>query len=248
LSVAPSAHKSRLRAAFRIMRISPEIDIANVVFLGDFNPRIFRADWFGAQGLLTEEEVQAAETQILHPDLSKFSADWLLVHVERHRFIAETSDHPSIRVADFVVRTFGEFLSHTPVGRIGINRTVHFVVPDLETRDRIGERLAPQDAWGEWGPHIKGTKERHGGMHSLIMEQRDLDDREKGHIRAKVEPSEKLKHPYGVLVDINDDYQIGAPEEVTGCEEAVAIVRNNFERSMKRAAWIINQVMALGQE
>jgi len=234
--------------AFRIMRISPEIDIANVVFLGDFNPRIFRADWFAAQGLLTEEEVQAAETQILHPDLSKFSADWLRVQVERHKFIAETSDHPSIRVADFVVRTFGEFLSHTPVGRVGINRIVHFVVPDLEAKDRIGERLAPQDAWGEWGPHIKGTKEKHGGMRSLTMEQRDLDDREKGYIRAKVEPSEKIRNPYGILVDINDDYEIGTSDEVTGCDEAVAIVRDNFERSMKRAAWIIDQVMALGQE
>jgi hypothetical protein len=80
------------------------------------------------------------------------------------------------------------------------------------------------------------------------MEQRDLDDREKGYIRAKVEPSEKIKNPYGVLVDINDDYQIGTPDEVTGCDEAVAIVRDNFERSKKRAAWITDQVMALGQE
>lgn len=229
------------------MRIPPEIDTANIVFLGDFNPRIFRADWFGAQGLLSEEEVGAAEIEIVHPDLSKFSSDWLRIQVERHRFIAETSDHPSIRLADLVARTFGEFLSHTPVSRVGINRIVHFAVPDLATRDRIGERLAPQDAWGEWGPHIKGTQKKHGGLRSLTMEQTNLDDRRDGHVRAKVEPSEKIKQPHGVLVDINDDYRIGAQDEVTGSDEAVAIINNQFEKSMKRAAWIIDQVMALAR-
>jgi len=231
------------------MRIQPEIDKASIVFLGDFNPRIFRVDWFDAQGLLSEEEVKASEIDIVHPDLSRFSSDWLRIQVERHRFIAETTDHPAIRLADLVVRTFGEFLSHTPVARVGINRDVHFMVPDLETRDRIGERLAPQDAWGEWGPHIKGTPERHGGMQSLTMQQTLLEDREKGYIRAKVEPSVKIRQPrVGVLVGINDHYEIGPPDDVTNSDEAVAIVNERFESSMKRSAWIIDQVMALTQE
>lgn len=230
------------------MRIQPEIDKANVVFVGDFNPRIFRVDWFAAQGLLPEEEATSAEVDIVHPELSRFSTDWLVVQVERHRFLAETSVPPKIRLADLVVRLFGEYLSHTPVHLVGINRIVHFAVPDMDTLDRIGERLAPQDAWGEWARQIKGSPEHHGGMQSITMQQTLLDDRDKGYIRAKVEPSTKLKASFAVNVDVNDHYVIGNPSDVTGCENAVSLVSNRFEDSLKRSAWIIDQVMALAQK
>lgn len=229
------------------MRIPPEIDRANVVFVGDFNPRIFRVDWFGAQGLLPEEEVASADIDIVHPDLSRFSTDWLVIQVERHRFLAETSAHPQVRLADLVVRLFGEFLSHTPVGLVGINRIVHFAVPNLEALDRIGERLAPQDAWGEWTDQIKGTPERHGGMQSITMQQTLLDDRENGYIRAKIERSASIKSPFVIRADVNDHYAIGDPATVTGCEKAVSIVSDRFEASLKRSAWIIDQVMALAR-
>jgi hypothetical protein len=229
------------------MRIQPEIDKANVVFVGDFNPRIFRVDWFGAHGLVPEEEVTSAEIDIVHPDLSRFSTDWLVVQVERHRFLAETFAPPQVRLADLVVRLFGEYLLHTPVHLVGINRIVHFSVPNMETLDRIGECLAPQDAWGEWADQIRGSRERHGGMQSITMQQTLLEDRENGYIRAKVERSLKLKTPFAVYVDINDHYVIGNPSEVTGCEQAVRIINDHFETSLRRSAWIIDQVMALAE-
>jgi len=229
------------------MRIQPEVDNANVVFVGDFNPTIFRVDWLGAQGLLSSEDVEAANIDVVHPDLSRFSCEWLVIQVERHRFLAETPCHPHVRLGDLVVRLFGDLLPHTPVGMVGINRTVEFPVSGIEMLDRIGERLAPQEAWGEWASHIKGTLEKHGGMRSITMEQRQLDDRENGHIRAKVEPSVKLKGQ-GVHVDVNDHYTIAEdPSKIMGCREAVEIVSGSFERSLKRSAWIIDQVMALAR-
>lgn len=227
------------------MRKQPEIDKANIVFVGDFNPRIFRVEWFSAQGLLTADEAESAEIEIVHPDLSRFAIDWLVVQVERHRFLAETSTAPQIRLADLVVRLFSEHLSHTPVYFLGMNRIVHFPVRNIEELDRIGERLAPQEAWGEWADHIKGTKEKHGGMKSITMQQTLLDDRDDGYIRAKVEPSTLLKSAFGVLVDVNDHYTLGDPKEIVGCDRAVNIVAENFENSIKRSGWIIDQVMAL---
>lgn len=225
------------------MRIQPEVDTVSVVFVGSFNPKIFRPDWFGANGLLTPGEVDAADIEIVHAELSIFSIDWLRVQVDRRRFVVETSDPPHVRVQDLVARTFGEFLIHTPVDMLGINRRVHFPVADLDARDRIGCRLAPKDAWGEWGSHIQGTKEKHGGLRSITMEQADLDDRRSGYIRAKVEPSPQLKT--GVFVDINDHYVVGNPDETVGCEIAVETVIDRFDTSLKRSAWIIDQVMAL---
>lgn len=64
---------------------------------------------------------------------------------------------------DLVVRTFREALIHTPINKLGINRLVHFGVGDEETRDKIGKKLAPQEAWGEWASDIAGTgKNKHG--------------------------------------------------------------------------------------
>lgn len=228
------------------MRITPEIDTVSIVFVGDLNPRIFRPDWFVAQGLLPKEALDAAEIEIIHPELSKFSVEWLTVQVEKIRFVARTDDPPHIRLSDLVARTFGEFLIHTPVHMIGINRAVHFPVKDMKTLDAIGKILAPQDAWGEWGPMIEGTATKHGGMRSLTMEQTNLDDRQSGYIRAKVEPSSSLPPPMlGVYVDINDHYQLSKPGEAVGCEGAVAIVRENFQRSIDRSAWIVDQIMML---
>lgn len=125
---------------------------------------------------------------------------------------------------------------------VGINRSAHFPLKDLAAMDAIGKRLAPQDAWGEWGPMIEGIPEKHGGLRSITMEQINLDDREKGYIRAKVEPSPLVKP--GVFVDINDHYQVSTVEDAVGCAEAVGVVKLRFEDSIRRSAWIMDQVIA----
>ena len=51
---------------------------------------------------------------------------------------------------DFLERTFGEFLPHTPIFRMGINRQVHFTVGSEDARNEIGLKLAPHEPWGEW--------------------------------------------------------------------------------------------------
>ncbi|HEB80754.1 MAG TPA: hypothetical protein ENI71_02630 [Chromatiales bacterium] len=54
------------------MRISPEYDDAAIVLLGNFNPRIFRPDWFGKHCLIGEAEADAASIEIIHPEICIF--------------------------------------------------------------------------------------------------------------------------------------------------------------------------------
>jgi len=216
---------------------------------GHFNPTIFHPSWFAAQGILSPAEVEDANIKIIHPEIAEFEIKWLKIHVEKNRFIAESKIPPLIRVADFIVSTFGDYLIHTPIGRVGINRTVHFKA-EPNNIDKLGKFLAPQSVWGDWGKEIEGpirgekeSNNKHGGLRLIVMEQRNLSDRYKGHIQAKVEPSIRMEN--GVTVDVNDHYEIENCSEMVGCEEVVSIVRRNFDTSICRSEKIINHIMSL---
>ena len=84
-------------------------------------------------------------------------------------------------------------------------------------------------------------------MRSITMEQVNLDDREKGHIQAKVSTSDLLpKGKYGVCVDITITTCCRLRKMPVGCETAVEIIQKRFDASINRSAWIIDQVMAPG--
>lgn len=228
------------------MRIEPEIAGVSIVLLGHLNPSIFTPAWFARHGILSAEEADAADVRIIHPQIANFRADWLAMRVESERFAADTAEAPYTRLLDLVVRTFKEFLQHTPLGRLGINRTVHFSVGSQENRDRIARMLAPREPWGEWGPFIdRGEGEKHGGLLTMTMQQRQLDDRDRGHVQAKIEPSVRLPGRTGIFMEINDHYEVEDPGSVAGSEEIIEILESRFEESLRRSEWIIDQVMSL---
>jgi hypothetical protein len=229
------------------MRIEPEIGSVNVVLIGAFNPAIFHPSWFGANGLLSSEEVDGAEVEIVHRELAKFRVgDWLDLQVDRERFVAQTNESPFVRLLDLVVNTFRGCLHHTPLRLMGINRQVHFRVGDPAVCDRIGKILAPQGAWGEWGACLAGKSlETRGGLRSLTMQQQGLEDRDKGYILAKVEPSSRILGGVGIFMEINDHYELVDPSAAAGAQQMMDLLAARFEESIGRSEWIIDQIMAL---
>ncbi len=228
------------------MRIEPEVSDASIVLVGNFNPPIFHPEWFARNGLIRDEEKEAAEIELIHHELTLFRMEWLSVRVEPQRFIAETQEGPFIRLSDFVVRTFAEYLVYTPINKMGINRKAHFSVGDEDTRNRIGKMLAPHQPWGEWAAAIGGKSvKKRGGMRSLTMEQRNPDDRKKGHIQVTIEPSLQIKNETGIYMRVNDHYEVEDPVNNQGCEELIRLLEQRFEASIKHSEWIIDQIMAL---
>ena len=232
------------------MRIEPENNSVSIVLVGDLNPAIFHPSWFVANNLLSKDDIEGAEVEIIHRGISVFKVgDWLRVQILPNRFVAETTEPPFVRLHDLVVRTFREALIHTPIFKMGINRSVHFSVGDEETRNKIGKKLAPQEAWGEWASCIAGKKKNaHGGMVSLSMRQVDLDDRKTGHIQAKVEPSPLIKNGTGIFVEINDHYEIPKDDSLAGATPIIDIIEKQFDPSIRRSEWIIDQIMALKEK
>lgn len=235
------------------MRIEPELSNVSVVLIGGFNPSIFSPDWFFRRDLITENDNQnqTENVEVIHREIAIFKLNWVNLRIERNRFIAETTESPYVRLADFVAKTFLEQLPHTPVTALGINRVVHFDVGSFERREMIGNILAPKDAWGEWGPKITGSQSlaEHGGLRSLTMQQKKSDDKIPGYINAKVEPSSKIgQGATGIFMEVNDHFELAKSKEADGCQEIVSLLLRDFETSIRNSEWIIDQVMRLKDE
>ena len=227
------------------MRFDPETSGVTVVLVGDFNPAIFTPAWFALNGLLPESVTTNANLKVAHRQLTSFDADWLSLEVRAERFIAITFLAPYVRLHDLVVRVFKDHLYHTPIRAFGINRDLHFQVPNLLARDQIGNKLAPVDPWGSWGQALSRKSER-GGMTSLTMSQFDPEGRPSGgQVNVTVEPSNRIgEGRYGVYVAVNDHYSIESAESGTA-ERTVRLFDENFDRSIQRSEEIIDHVMSL---
>lgn len=227
------------------MRIEPEISGVSVVLLGSFNPAIFTPAWFALHEILPRGVVENADLQVAHNQLVAFSTEWLQIQVTPDSFQAETQQDPLVRVRDFVIRTFKEFLPHTPIEALGIDRYVHFRAPDAAARERIGRMLAPVEPWGECAELLQLGADQNG-MVSLSMRQSRPEGRPPGgQINVKVEPSILIGDGrLGIYVQINDYYAINTAA-ADGRAELLGFLEDGFESSVRRADGIVDHVMAL---
>lgn len=229
-----------------MMRIQPEIDSASVVLLGKFNPSIFTPAWFGWNGLLPESVVSNAVSQITHPQISVFDADWLRLEVQIDKFILSAAQPFFINLCDLAVRIFREKLPHTPLTAIGINRDLHYRVRNFGERMKLGRKLAPIEPWGDWGNEIEHN-EIASGMTSLTMTQVNPKGRSPDcKINVTVQPSNRITDDsVGVYIGVNDHYEIANQNSQTASSDIVNLLESNFDESIKHSNDIINQIMSL---
>jgi hypothetical protein len=233
-----------------VMRIEPEIGSCSVVLLGHFNPLIFSPLWFARNELVTEAQAEEATVSVIHPEVTVLKVGKTQIQVEATRFSAETAEAPWIDLCDFVGRTFGEFLLHTPINQMGINRLVHFSVGDEETRNRIGRRLAPLESWGDWGAEIDAAQppsrgSRGGCINVTMIQLKPKTGQLTGHVQATVQPSGRIKANAGIFMNVNDHYNSGPLESTVGCEHIITELSKNFDESIQKAERIIDQIMSL---
>ena len=217
------------------------------MLLGHFNPLIFRPEWFAKNGLMGQKEADDATIELMHHDIAIFSFDWGKIEIQAERFAITSLESVDPRIHDLVVKTFKEFLPHTPIGRMGMNLKMDFPVKDVDTLCQIGERLAPKDPWGDWAGALKREEDddKRSGLKTLTMQQSTRDDGCNGHIQATVQPSTLIAPAPGIRVGINDHIEVEDWANVIGCEEIVTKLESDWEISIDNARMIAQQVMNL---
>lgn len=203
---------------------NPEISGLSVVLVGDLNPRIFQPHWFALQEIITQEEAEAAEIEIIHSDISLFRLAWCQVKVTKDRYVISTTQDPYFEILrDFTVRTFA-VLSHTPMAMLGINPEAHYRLRSLEQWHDFGHRLVPKEIW------MKCLDRP--GLRTLVVEESKRRDGRPGRVGVRVEPSNRILP--GLYVQMNDHYDSTQPGGPGSAEDFTKILLEGWQGSMNR--------------
>jgi len=213
-----------------------KLERVSVVLLGHFNPSIFQPTWFAAHGLIASDEDKVPKgvtLKVAHPEISDFSTEDFDLQVVQGRFLLGTPDvsfYDSLK--DLILGTF-KILSHTPVIKMGINRDFHFQMPTEAAWNEVGDRLVPKE---DLNRVLKNP-----GMVNLALHGERSDGRN-GLVRVRVEPSTLLSRN-GILVGVNDHFEVSDPDNVIGCSELIGIIDDVWTDSLSNAERIAKDLV-----
>jgi hypothetical protein len=192
--------------------------------IGKFNPAIFQPAWLGASNLIRKEEADSATIELVNPQLTSFSADWLKVQVLAERFTATTVDTEHYQALRDVVVSIFQLLEHTPFWIMGMNRDMHFKMNSEEEWHQFGHLLAPKEIWR---PLLDEP-----GLRSLLIQSSPLKQGEIQILRyVRVEPSAQVKP--GVYIQLNVEVSLpgGAQAGIITQQRAARELTNYLTQS-----------------
>jgi hypothetical protein len=186
--------------------------------------------------------------EIIHPEIVSLRLSWGQLLVDRERFTILATQEPAVRVQDFFVKCF-QVLPETPIRAVGLNHEVQFPVASESARDRVGDVLAPKQFWRDF---VTKDGAKAGGLRSLIMEQSiSVDGRLtrldglKGWIQVRVEPSRHPELRYGVLVSVNDHYDLVEHNRIGDGRSAAELAADRWGMSITQSERHIDRIMEL---
>ncbi len=205
---------------------------ASVVLVGSFNPVIFQPMWFATEELLPKSEAEGADIKFVHPGATAFESGPFVLNVLIDRFEILTSQpqhHSALR--DLVIGTFS-LLRHTPIRAVGINRHLHFPKDARFSWNSVQRSLSPSLEWsaGDEVPEMAAIEfrwEREEGI--------------QGYRHVKIERSNREDD--GTFFGINDHFQLGDEESVTGAGDAVDLIQANLLSSFACSEQMATSIM-----
>ncbi|MGE3343810.1 MAG: hypothetical protein AB7L71_10265 [Vicinamibacterales bacterium] len=210
---------------------TPEISGSSVVLRGAINPAIFQPAWFSRENLMSREEADSAKLGIISEQLAQFETESFVVQVTPDRFQVNSKPNTHFMLLkDLVIGTF-HVLEHVPVTAMGINREMHFRVPDLDSWHRLGDKLAPKEAWNA----VLGGRPGLATLEILAARDDSADTK----VRVRVQPSVRVT-PYGAYFNINEHYEASVEKGLRGLLD---ILDSRWEPAQAYAGRVATQVL-----
>lgn len=227
-------------------------DRVSIVIRGRYQPSSITPAWLRERELLGDAEVADTTYELLIPNQAViFQAGWLRCQVQAESLELHTEQQAEAeRLRDLAVGIIKGF-HEIPVALLGINRMMHFSVPNREMWHRIGDRLVHNEIWDD----VLDL----AGMRSVTF-WTVRPDSYAGRIQIQVEPS--LRFPPGVFLAYNDHYdlttvasqptsreeadRLAAVEDATYTTEKISvateILSEYWQDSMNRSSVILERV------
>ncbi len=224
------------------------IEDCSIVLIGRFNPAIFQPTWLREMGI--EHDIPETDPNLLiFKNLANFTIGSHAYYVQTNRFQLTTTVAPWVSILDVAVKIFRENLPHTPVSAFGINRSVHFKLPSIAARTRLGRKSAPIEPWGKYGCEMNsGTSETvPGGLQSLPMRCNKIKNDLHIETNVTIEPSSRIDDNIGVYMHVNEHHEVTGQSPVRGSEQSIAILQNCFELAIEDADRIIDSMKNGGE-
>lgn len=173
-------------------------DLCTVVITGDMRPVKVSPDWLRAQRIISDADSREEKFELLVPnEAAIFRLGPVKYQISARGLQLETSDESEFEpMRDLVV----DILTAMPkqeVSQLGINRVVHFSVPNIEAWHSVGDTLVNNSLWD-------GVLNL-SGMRSVTY-WGVRPDRYGGRIQVQIEPS--FRYPSAVFVAYNDHYEL----------------------------------------
>jgi len=174
-----------------------------VVLSGSFNPRIFEPHWFGAEGLVPEQEASAAEVQLIDQDFCHVNFGWVDLIITQDRLQAETTGETvnDSQLRDLLIGIF-RLLPHIPVKAGSIHHRWQIGIDDEEAWHAAGDALAPKELWSD-----VLTKP---GMFDFAMQGLRSDDLA-GSIKVRIQPSQAIRP--GIFINVNNEFALAETKQ-----------------------------------
>ncbi len=232
---------------------------ATIVLLGKFKPDVFLPEVLSSARVISKSEAKVAKFRALLPDAAvHLELSWGELLVTKDRVQVSTTEAPYVRICDFVIKALHDMETESAVSAFGINLESHFNLGSINARDNLGRRIAPPEAWGNWGSEILKSMQSksplRGGMMHLQMRMPFVEDKVAGWMDVFAGPSERIPNNTGVFFRTNHHHQ-SPKQEASGAEKTQsAPTRTNpltlldslaerFDASIDRAVNIFNGVL-----
>jgi hypothetical protein len=199
---------------------------AHVVVLGAWNPAIFVPRWFADMELIPDDEAEAAQVSLVHPEIAQWDLPWLHAQVSREQLALSTPQERFMDPLRDLAVGILDLVPHTPTRMLGINNDFVLRYVDRQSFDELGWALADADRW----PGLERP-----GMAALTMQGVRTDGRD-GYLRVQVTAT--LDESYRVLVNVNDHYQMSHENLSSSTSVARSIIEECWRDAHKQAMQI----------